>query len=30
MCREGRDGKLARLEMFFNREQAFEAAGLSQ
>jgi ketosteroid isomerase-like protein len=26
----GRDGKLARLEMFFNREQAFEAAGLSQ
>ena len=24
----GRDGKLARMEMFFSREQAFEAAGL--
>ena len=26
----GRDGKLARMEMFFNREQALEAAGLSE
>ena len=25
-----RDGKLARLEMFFSREQALEAAGLSE
>jgi ketosteroid isomerase-like protein len=26
----GRDGKLARLEMFFSREQALEATGLSE
>jgi ketosteroid isomerase-like protein len=26
----GRDGKLARMEMFFSREQALEAAGLSE
>jgi ketosteroid isomerase-like protein len=26
----GRNGKLARVEMFFNREQAFEAAGLRE
>ena len=26
----GRDGKLARMEMFFKREQALEAAGLSE
>jgi ketosteroid isomerase-like protein len=26
----GRDGKLARLEMFFSREQALRAAGLSE
>ena len=26
----GRDGKLARLEMFFKREQALEAAGLTE
>ena len=26
----GRDGKLARMEMFFKREQAIEAAGLSE
>ena len=26
----GRDGKLARVEMFFKREQALEAAGLSE
>ena len=26
----GRDGKLARLEMFFSREQALEAAGLQE
>ena len=26
----GRDGKLARLEMFFSREQALEAAGLRE
>jgi ketosteroid isomerase-like protein len=26
----GRDGKLARVEMYFNREQALEAAGLSE
>jgi ketosteroid isomerase-like protein len=26
----GRDGKLARTEMFFSREQALEAAGLSE
>ena len=25
-----RDGKLARLEMFFSREQALEAVGLSE
>jgi len=25
-----RDGKLARLEMFFSREQALEAAGLRE
>jgi ketosteroid isomerase-like protein len=26
----GRDGKLARMEMFFNRKQALEAAGLRE
>ena len=26
----GRNGKLARMEMFFNREQALEAAGLRE
>ena len=26
----GRNGKLARMEMFFNREQALEAAGLTE
>ncbi len=26
----GRDGKLARVEMFFSREQALEAAGVSE
>jgi ketosteroid isomerase-like protein len=26
----GRNGKLARVEMFFNREQAFETAGLRE
>jgi ketosteroid isomerase-like protein len=26
----GRNGKLARVEMFFNRQQALEAAGLSE
>ena len=26
----GRDGKLARMEMFFNREQALEAAAQSE
>jgi ketosteroid isomerase-like protein len=26
----GRDGKLARMEMFFSREQALKAAGLSE
>jgi len=25
-----RDGKLARMEMFFSREQALEAVGLSE
>ena len=27
---KGRNGKLARIEMFFNRAQAFKAAGLSE